>query len=500
MPPVKRAMRSQRHSPPQPPPFRSLPPLPARDEAIAQTRAPGGLPPLVRRTSLTPLGSTPLDAPSLVDTLARTTPTDHCSFCTKSVLEVRHLIRGPDDVRICNDCVRLCTQIVNADHQASEDEEPTLEELRPSQIHAYLDEHIIGQAVAKRALSVAVYNHYKRLRSGRARDAGDVDLTKGNVLMIGPTGSGKTLIAKTLARRLGVPFTMADATALTEAGYVGEDVESMIKNLWLDAGKDVELAGRGIICLDEVDKICRHGGTPTSARDVGGEGVQQALLKILEDQRVSINPETNRNRPQQELIQVNTRDILFLCAGAFDGLVDIIERRVRKNTIGFGTQADESEVQRAALLRQVRAEDLIHYGLIPEFVGRVPIIVTFDELSDNELVEVLWKPRNALVRQYKRLLALDGVELKFEQDALVAMVQIAKGRGAGARGLRAVLEDTMLDLMYELPSQSDVRSCIITKDVVLRQGAPQLSRKAHVAASPPSEGSDTLVHPTADRR
>lgn len=397
-----------------------------------------------------------------------------CSFCSKDARELRKLIAGPEGVHICDECVRVCRSIVSKDDPGLQNAPATLEDMRPSAIRTFLDEHVIGQGRAKQALSVAVYNHFKRLRSGDAIGGDDVELSKGNILMIGPTGSGKTLMARTLARRLGVPFTITDATTLTEAGYVGEDVESIVKNLWLAAGKDAAMAGRGIVCLDEVDKISRGGGGAAQMRDVGGEGVQQALLKVIESQTVNIPAEGSRNRPQQDFIQVDTRNILFICAGSFEGLDEVVERRLQTSSIGFGADTQRHRRTRSELLRHVRAEDLIRYGLIPEFVGRLPVIVTFDELTGDELVEVLWKPRNALVRQYRRLLELEQVKLRFHHEALRAIVDEATGRGSGARGLRAILEDVMLDIMYELPSLEGVRECVITEACVREKERPLL--------------------------
>ncbi|TVQ98148.1 MAG: ATP-dependent Clp protease ATP-binding subunit ClpX [Deltaproteobacteria bacterium] len=404
-----------------------------------------------------------------------------CSFCGKDSREARRMIAGPDGVHICDACVQLCREIVSDDPVEEDAATSRLDEMRPSAIRSYLDTHVIGQDRAKRVLSVAVYNHFKRLRD----DAGsqdEIELSKGNILLIGPTGSGKTLMARTLARRLGVPFTITDATTLTEAGYVGEDVESIVKNLWLAAGKDAELAGRGIVCLDEVDKISRGGGAGNQMRDVGGEGVQQALLKVIESQMVSIPPEGSRNRPQQEFIQVDTRNVLFVCAGAFEGLHEIVERRLSSSAIGFGASAHRERMSRSELLRHVRAEDLIRFGLIPEFVGRLPVIVSFDELSEGELVEVLWKPRNALVRQYRRLFELENVKLRFHHEALEAIVAEALGRGSGARGLRAILEDVMLDVMYEVPGLGGVDECVITEECVRKVAKPILHHRDQAAS------------------
>ena len=397
-----------------------------------------------------------------------------CSFCGKDAREVVRMIAGPGGVHICNECVRLCRNIISDDAPPAGTERSTLEGMRPSSIRSYLDEHIIGQDRAKTVLSVAMYNHFKRIRDGAASSEQDVELAKGNILMIGPTGSGKTLLARTLAKRLGVPFTMADATSLTEAGYVGEDVESIVKNLWLQANRDPELAGKGVVCIDEVDKISRGGSSPASVRDVGGEGVQQALLKIVESQKVMIPPDPNRGRPQQDLITIDTANVLFICCGAFQGLEEIIRRRVARSRIGFGADFSSARQDRSALLQQVRSEDLIRFGLIPEFVGRLPVIVTLDELDERSLVEILWKPRNSLVRQYRRLFELEGVKLKFHHEAMSAIVAEGIQRGTGARGLRAILESVMLDVMYDLPSLSGVRECVITEESVRGDAKPLL--------------------------
>lgn len=412
------------------------------------------------------------------------TPRVKCSFCGKDARDTRRMITGPEGVHICDACVALCRTIVD-EEGARDGEETGLARMRPSAIKAYLDEHVVGQERAKKVLSVAVYNHFKRIREITTK-TDDVELSKGNILLIGPTGSGKTLLARTLAKRLGVPFTMADATSLTEAGYVGEDVESIVKNLWLSAGRDVELAGRGIVCIDEVDKISRGGGSPSSVRDVGGEGVQQGLLKIIEAQNVMIPPENNKGRPQQDVVTINTANILFVCCGAFTGLDQIIERRVSSTRIGFGAEyvVKSSSIQRRReLLRQVRPEDLVKFGLIPEFVGRLPVVVSLDELDRDDLVDVLFKPRNALVRQYIRLFELEGVRLRFHHEAMLAVVDEAIKRGAGARGLRAILESVMLDLMYELPSLTDVREVVITEQTVREKAPPMLFRRKHVVTA-----------------
>lgn len=402
-------------------------------------------------------------------------PPQRCSFCGKGARQVKTLISGPDNANICNGCIALCKGIVD-ETPAAEEPESTLQDMRPSAIRAYLDDHIIGQPRAKVGLSVGVYNHFKRIRDTDA-DLHDLDdqteLSKGNILMIGPTGTGKTLIARTLAKKLGVPFTIADATTLTEAGYVGEDVESIVKNLWLAAGKDAVLAGHGIVCIDEVDKIARAGASAGSVRDVGGEGVQQALLKIVEGQSVTFQPDGARGRGQSEAIEVDTSNILFVCCGAFEGLAEIVQRRLSHSQIGFGVDAKRNQLSRSEMLQHVRAEDLVRFGLIPEFVGRMPVIVSLDELTESDLIEILWKPKNALVKQYQRLLQLQGVELRFEDDALQAIVELAMERKSGARGLRAIVEGVMLDIMYELPSMEGIGECVITADSV-RNGTPPI--------------------------
>jgi ATP-dependent Clp protease ATP-binding subunit ClpX len=401
-----------------------------------------------------------------------------CSFCGKESKDVRKLIAGPESVHICDECVSLCKEIIEEDAQlAPPAEEQAPDDLRPHKIKAYLDEHIIGQDRAKKALSVAVYNHYKRIKTeldGEDDLDNDIELSKGNILLIGPTGSGKTLMTETLARRLDVPFTIADATSLTEAGYVGEDVENVIKNLWIAADRDVDRASRGIVCIDEIDKISRKGDTPSSTRDVGGEGVQQALLKMIESEKVMIPPEGSRNRPQQEFIQVDTTNILFVCCGSFEGLEAIIERRMGETPLGFGADFSRRVDKKSSVLPHVRPEDLVKFGLIPEFIGRLPIIVTFDGLTEDNLMEILWKPKNSLIKQYQKLVELEDIKLRFHPEALSAIVQRVLKRRAGARGLRAVLEELMLDIMYELPSLKGVRECIITEDVVTKGDRPLL--------------------------
>jgi ATP-dependent Clp protease ATP-binding subunit ClpX len=400
-----------------------------------------------------------------------------CSFCGKEAKDVRKLIAGPK-VHICDECVRLCREIIDED-SAKDPTHPVqrVSDFRPRVIKEFLDEHIIGQGLAKKTLAVAVYNHYKRIQAPDFHDANDdddIELTKGNILLIGPSGCGKTLMAQTLAKKLDVPFAMADATSLTEAGYVGEDVESVVKNLWIAADRNAERAGHGIVCLDEVDKIARRGDSPSATRDVGGEGVQQALLKMIESEKVMIPPEGSRNRPQQEFIQVDTTNILFICCGAFEGLDQIIERRLGQTVMGFGADVMQGKRRTVDVLKHVRPEDLVKYGLIPEFVGRLPVVVAFDELTEHDLYEILWKPKNSLVAQYKRLFELEGVKLRFHEEALSAIVVRALERKSGARGLRSIIEEVMLDIMYDLPSLTDVRECIVTEEVVTNAEQPLL--------------------------
>lgn len=416
-------------------------------------------------------------------------PTDpnskvRCSFCGKEARDVRKLIAGPK-VHICDECVSLCREIIVEDEEAEpEDTSRGLEEMRPKEIKNFLDDYVIGQDRAKRAISVAVYNHYKRIKAEELtedlevefdEDEKAVELNKGNILMLGPTGSGKTLMAQSLARKLDVPFTISDATSLTEAGYVGEDVENVIKNLWLAADRDAERASRGIVCIDEVDKATGSGSSPSSARDVGGEGVQQALLQMVESNEVMITPEGSRNRPQQEFITIDTSNILFICCGAFDGLTDIIARRIGESQMGFGAEVEsQDEEDPSELLKHVRPEDLIDYGLIPEFVGRFPVAVTFDELDEEMLLEILWRPKNSLIKQYKKLFELENVTLQFKEEAKRAIVQKAIERNTGARGLRSILEEIMLDIMYELPGLQNAQECVITEETVREGEKPMI--------------------------
>ncbi|MFR8547525.1 MAG: ATP-dependent Clp protease ATP-binding subunit ClpX [Lachnospiraceae bacterium] len=406
-----------------------------------------------------------------------------CSFCNKTEDQVRKLIAGPNGVYICDECIDICSEIIEEEMEDEEiaEELSEINLLKPMEIKEFLDEYVIGQDEAKKTLAVAVYNHYKRITSGKYLD---VELQKSNILMLGPTGSGKTMLAQTLARLLNVPFAIADATALTEAGYVGEDVENILLKIIQAADYDIKKAEYGIIYIDEIDKITRKSENASITRDVSGEGVQQALLKILEGTVASVPPQGGRKHPHQELLQIDTTNILFICGGAFEGIDRIIEARMDKKGIGFNSKLAQKEKKNVGeILKKVLPQDFIKFGMIPEFIGRVPVVVSLDELDKEALIRILTEPKNAIVKQYKGLFDLDNVELSFTDEAIEAIAEKTIKRKTGARGLRAIMENVMLDLMYQIPSDETIQTCLVTKEMITGEGEPELTYREEQPAA-----------------